>query len=64
MDGTGNTGLSPNEWWDVVKWVCGAVAFLLWGYLNKMAGRLDKHDTRLENHAQRLTALDGKTESD
>lgn len=56
-------GISP-EAWDIIKWILGAVCFLAWGWFNRVVGRVDRHDIRLDNHAQRLTALDGKTETD
>lgn len=58
------SGLTPSDYFDLFKWVVGACAFLAWGWFNRVVGRVDKHDSRLDNHAQRLTALDGKTESE
>ena len=64
MDGTGNTGLNPADYWDIAKWLIGAVAFLGWGYVNRLAGRVDRHDSRLNNHGQRLAKLDGQVEDE
>lgn len=58
------TGLTPSDYLDLFKWILGAVLFLAWGWFNRVVGRVDKHDSRLNNHAQRLTALDGQKESD
>lgn len=57
MDGNG-TGLSADEWLDILKWVCGAVAFLLWGYLNRLSGRVDKIDDRTHDHENRITKVE------
>lgn len=52
-DGNGITG-----------WLLGALAALLGVIWTGLRDKLKSHDSRLNKHAQRLTALDGKTEDD
>ena len=51
-------GLTTIDWLEILKWICGAVAFLVWGYLNRLTGRVDKHDDRLNNHDSRITKVE------
>lgn len=43
-------------------WLIGAVVALIGIIWNGLREKLKSHENRINNHAQRLTALDSKTE--
>lgn len=58
---------TPSFSGDVRTWFFLVLGLLISGaayILKSDRDRMDKHDARLNNHSQRLKALDGETEND